>query len=352
MAIHQEDVEKKNAVLLAVEHKHPRTYKLLREKYSSYQSIFQNDLYSKLIDDFFTGMKESTPFLIAAKMGVLEIVQGIMRHHPMAIHQKDVDNKNALLLAAEHKHQKTYKLLLNKYSSRHRVVEKVDNNGNTALHLAATLGKKQQWGISSAAIQMQWEIKWYNFIKSSVPTNLLPVRNNEGKTSMEVFEETHEGIIKDGVKWLNSTSESCSVVAALIASVAYASAATVPGGYKGDSGIPILKGDPSFDTFIIASLVALCFSLTSLTMFLSILTTNYTIHDFLHKLPTKLLLGLTTLFISIGAMLVSFCAGHFFNIGDRNRNTGLSVFAIICLPVSAYVLTQFHLLISLVKAPF
>ncbi|RWR75643.1 Ankyrin repeat-containing domain-containing protein [Cinnamomum micranthum f. kanehirae] len=190
------------------------------------------------------------------------------------------------------------------------------------------------------------------FIKSSMPTNLLTIRNGEGKTSMEVFEETHEGIIKDGVQWLNSTSQSCSVIAALIASVAYASAATVPGGDNQNNGIPILKGDPSFDTFINASLVALCFSVTSLTMFLSILTANSTIHDFLHNLPTKLLLGLTTLFISIGAMLVSFCAGHFFNSGDRNRNTGSSVFAIICLPVSAYALTQFRLLISLVNAPF
>ncbi|XXG52130.1 hypothetical protein AAC387_Pa03g0525 [Persea americana] len=281
------------------------------------------------------------------------MVEEILNKFPVAIRDEDADKKNVVLLAVENRHPKIYKLLLSKYYKSHEgVFQKVDKAGNTAIHLAATFGKNRPWRISGAAIQMQWDLKWYNYIKSSTPTNLWTVRNREGKTSMEVFEETHEGMIKDGVQWLNSTSESCSVVAALIASVAHASATTVPGGDNQNNGIPILKGEPSFDTFIIASLVALCFSVTSLTMFLSVLTSNYTIQDFLHNLPTKLLLGLTSLFISIGAMLVSFCAGHFFNIGDQNRITGLPVFAIICLPVSAYVLTHFRLLISLVKAPF
>ncbi|XXG69027.1 hypothetical protein AAC387_Pa06g1991 [Persea americana] len=296
--------------------------------------------------------KYFSPILAAAKMGIVEMVEEVLENVPMALYDTDSDKKNVLMLAAENGHAHVVDLLRKMYPHEHSIYRKVDNKGDTAIHLAATFGKNRPWRISSAAIQMQWDLKWYNFIKSSMPTNLWTVRNGEGKTSMEVFEETHEGMIKDGVQWLNSTSESCSVVAALIASVAYASAATVPGGYKGDSGIPILKGQSLLDTFIIASLVALCFSVTSITMFLSILTTNYTIHDFLHNLPTKLLLGLTTLFISIGAMLVSFCAGHSFNIGGQNRNTGLPVFAIICLPVSAYGLTQLRLLISLVKAPF
>lgn len=323
----------------------------LVDKNSCYGRLATDQRNSKFIDDLWTE-KSVSPILIAAKMGIVEIVEEVLNKYPMVQYDEDLDKKNVLMLAVENGQAHVVDRLRKKYSGEHSIYQKVDNKGDTVIHLAATFGKNRPWRISSAAIQMQWDLKWYNFIKSSMPTNLLTIRNGEGKTSMEVFEETHEGMIKDGVKWLNSTSQSCSVVAALIASVAYASAATVPGGDNQNNGIPILKGDPSFDTFVIASLVALCFSVTSLTMFLSILTTNYTIHDFLHKLPTKLLLGLTTLFISIGAMLVSFCAGHFFNIGDGNRNIGSPVFAIICLPVFAYVLTQFHLLISLVKAPF
>eukprot|EP00268_Persea_americana_P022148 TRINITY_DN2203_c0_g1_i11.p1 TRINITY_DN2203_c0_g1~~TRINITY_DN2203_c0_g1_i11.p1 ORF type:complete len:354 (-),score=38.59 TRINITY_DN2203_c0_g1_i11:335-1396(-) len=325
-------------VLLEAEKTRPDVYRL---------KILENDSQEDGDNPYWS------PVLIAVKMGVKEMVEQILNKFPVAIRDEDADKKNVVLLAVENRHPKIYKLLLSKYyKSLESVFQKVDKAGNTAIHLAATFGKNRPWRISSAAIQMQWDLKWYNYIKSSTPTNLWTVRNREGKTSMEVFEETHEGMIKDGVQWLNSTSESCSVVAALIASVAYASATNVPGGDNQNNGIPILKGEPSLDTFIIASLVALCFSVTFLTMFLSVLTSNYTIQDFLHNLPTKLLLGLTSLFISIGAMLVSFCAGHFFNIGDQNRNTGLPVFAIICLPVSAYVLTHFRLLLSLLKAPF
>ncbi|RWR75640.1 ankyrin repeat protein [Cinnamomum micranthum f. kanehirae] len=95
-----------------------------------------------------------------------------------------------------------------------------------------------------------------------------------------------KAFIKDGVQWLKQTSQSCFVIAALIASVAYAQPPLFQVGTI-NNGIPILKGDPSFDTFINASLVALCFSVTSLTMFLSILTANSTIHDLLHNLPTS-----------------------------------------------------------------
>ncbi|RWR75610.1 Ankyrin repeat-containing domain-containing protein [Cinnamomum micranthum f. kanehirae] len=285
-------------------------------------------------------------------MGVLKIVQGIMKHDPMAIHQEDKYKKNALLLAVEHKNPKINKFLLKNYYSIRSMVEKVDEKRNTALHFAATLGKKQQWRTSSAAIQMQWEIKWYNFVKSHMPSSFLGWRNEEGKTSTEVFEETHAKILDDGVAWLNSTSQSCSVVAAVIASVAYASAATVPGGDNGVNGVPILKGQPAFNIFTISSLVAMCFSITSLTMFLSILTSNYTIQDFLYNLPIKLLVGLTSLFISIGSMLASFCAGHFFNLGDPKQHTSFYIYAIMFLPVSAYVLTQFHLYFSLMKSPF
>ncbi|RWR75638.1 serine/threonine-protein phosphatase 6 regulatory ankyrin repeat subunit B-like protein [Cinnamomum micranthum f. kanehirae] len=311
--------------------------------------LAMDQLNSNSKDDLWT---TRSPVLVAGRMGLVEMVKEVLLCFPVARLDEDLDKKTVLLLAAENGQARVVDLLLKMYSREHSIYQKLDSKGDTAIHLAATFGKNRPWRISSAAIQMQWDLKWYNFIKSSMPTNLLAIRNGEGKTSMEVFEETHEGIIKDGVKWLNSTSQSCSVIAALIASVAYASAATVPGGDNQNNGIPILKGDPSFDIFIIASLAALCFSVTSLTMFLSVLTSNYMIEDFLYNLPTKLLLGLTTLFISIGAMLVSFCAGHFFNIGDRNRNAGSPVFAIICLPVSAYVLTQFRLLISLVKPPF
>uniref|UniRef100_A0A2N9GM84 PGG domain-containing protein n=1 Tax=Fagus sylvatica TaxID=28930 RepID=A0A2N9GM84_FAGSY len=94
-----------------------------------------------------------------------------------------------------------------------------------------------------------------------MPFHFFPHNNKDGKTSREIFTETHKPC-KAGSQWLTSTSQSCSVVAALIATVAFASSTTVPGGIKQDSGTPTLENQPAFNVFAISSLVALCFSVT------------------------------------------------------------------------------------------
>jgi Domain of unknown function len=99
--------------------------------------------------------------------------------------------------------------------------------------------------------------------------------NHKGKTAKEIFIENHEKLMKLADKWVINTSQSCSVVAILIATVAFESASTVPGGPKQDSGYPILGQTPYFQAFAISSLVALCSSVTSLIIFLTILTSLY-----------------------------------------------------------------------------
>ncbi|RWR75622.1 ankyrin repeat-containing protein ITN1-like protein [Cinnamomum micranthum f. kanehirae] len=337
-------------------------------------------------------------------MGVIEIVKEILLHFPLAIHEQDADSKNAWLLAVENRQPDIYNYLLMQYPypNHNRIYQNVDKGGNSAIHLAATLGQNKPWPIPGAALQIQCElkclieivhgkglyagdisspisnqalrkIKGYKnslnsqqaeqpdepssssssrilFIRTSTPPHFLTQRNNQGKTSTEVFDEAHRGMLKEGVKWLTSTSQSCSVVAALIATVAYASATTVPGGVEQTTGIPLLRDKPAFSIFTISSLVALCLSVTSLTMFLSILTSRNEISDFRHNLPMKLILGLSSLFISIAAMLVSFCAGHFFDLRNPLQHTALPIYAVTCLPVTIYAVTQFSLYIDLIKS--
>lgn len=75
------------------------------------------------------------------------------------------------------------------------------------------------------------------------------------------------------------------MVAALIATVAFATSATVPGGVDQTTGSPILGDEPGFNVFAIASLVSLCFSVTALIFFLTILTSWYQENDFAIDLP-------------------------------------------------------------------
>ncbi|KAJ4722992.1 putative Ankyrin repeat-containing protein [Melia azedarach] len=296
-----------------------------------------------------SGRKE-TPILIAAKMGVAEMVEKILNIFPVAIQDLDSNNKNVALLAVENRQTRIYKLSLNRKMLTETVLRQVDNEGNSALHLAATFGEYRPWLIPGAAFEMQWEIKWYEFVKKSMPRNFFVRYNNKGKTPKEIFTETHKNLVKEGREWLTKTSESCSVVAALIATVAFATSATVPGGVNKQSGKPILENEPAFNVFAISSLVALCFSVTALVFFLSILTSRYQEKDFAMDLPRKLLIGLTTLFTSIVAILISFCSGHSFVIKDQMRSAAYPIYAATCLPMTYFAVAQVPLYFDLVWA--
>ena len=65
--------------------------------------------------------------------------------------------------------------------------------------------------------------------------------NQKGETAKDIFTEKHMDLVQAGGEWLFKTSESCSVVAALIATVAFATSTTVPGGVKEGVGTPTLE---------------------------------------------------------------------------------------------------------------
>ncbi|KAK8630687.1 hypothetical protein V6N13_079468 [Hibiscus sabdariffa] len=296
--------------------------------------------------------KRETPILIAAKSGITEMVDEILQRFPVAIHETNTEKKNVVLLAVENRQPHVYELLLKKNIMKDSVFRAVDHNGNSALHLAAMLGDHRPWLIPGAALQMQWEIKWYEFVKHSMPVHFFPRYNKDNKTPKDIFTETHKQLVDKGGAWLTNTSESCSVVAALIATVAFATSTTVPGGVKSESGTPTLENHPAFDVFAISSLITLCFSVTAVVMFLSILTSRYQEMDFRIDLPRKLLLGLTSLFVSIASVLVSFCAGHFFILKDKLKYAAFPVYAATCLPVTLFAIAQFPLYLDLAWALF
>lgn len=102
--------------------------------------------------------------LLAAKNGVIEIVKGMFRRFPLSIYDAGKDKKNVVLLAAEYGQPEVYRFLLSPGVYKENLFRAVDDNGNSALHLAAAASKSMIWRITGAALQMQWEIKWYKVI--------------------------------------------------------------------------------------------------------------------------------------------------------------------------------------------
>ncbi|KAL7200688.1 hypothetical protein ACSBR1_032588 [Camellia fascicularis] len=295
------------------------------------------------------GRYQETPILIAAMNGISELVKSILDKFPVAIHDVNSEGKNLILLAVENRQPHVFEMLQHKKNFMKILANCVDNKGNNTLHHAAMLKTHQTWVAPDAVLQMQWELKWYECIKEQIPPHLLGRQNNDGKTAEEILMETHSEMVKSDIKWLMKTSDSCTIVAALIATVAFATSVSVPGGTKGH-GEPVLGGEPMFEIFSFSSLGTLCFSLTAVVMFLAILTSRHQSTDFGCILPTKLLIGLTALFLSIASVLVSFCSGHFFVVRDILKNAKAVEYVVAIIPVLVFAIAQFPLYFKLIWA--
>ncbi|XP_050264352.1 uncharacterized protein LOC126708594 [Quercus robur] len=295
--------------------------------------------------------KTETTILLAARNGIMEMVEHMLKEFPMAINDKS-EGKNILLVAAKNRQTRVLQHLIEQEFVQRKLIHEVDMNENNALHLAAEIGKQKPWLIPGAALQMQWEIKWYEFVKDNMPQHFCYQVNKDSKTPEEIFNETHEELVKQGGEWLDKTSESCSVVAALIATVAFASSTTIPGNINEENGKPNLESHSMLTVFAGSSLIALCFSITALFSFLAILTSRYEQKDFRRDLPKKLLLGLTSLLVSITSMLISFCAGHYFMLKNKLKDKAFPVYAATCLPIVFFAIQQLPLYVDIVWAIF
>ncbi|RVW13784.1 hypothetical protein CK203_083630 [Vitis vinifera] len=295
-----------------------------------------------------------TAILLASGNGIVEMVEKILQLFPMAIYHTDDNNLNIALKAVENRQSHIYDFLLNS-SLLHREVlfHAVDYGENNALHLAGRLASDRHLQhIPTSMLQMQWEVKWYQYVQNFLPSHFVVKKNRRGRTPDEIFQKQHQKLQDKSKQWLNSTSNSCSFIAALIATVAFASSASVPGGVKQDTGEPVFENHLAFSIFAMSSLVALCCSVISLLIFLAIFISKHQDKDFTTNLPRNFLFGLTSLFISMAAMLTCFCSGNFLMLKGQLKYAAVLVYALTGLLMAYFVLKHFPLFIDLLKATF
>ena len=101
-------------------------------------------------------------------------------------------------------------------------------------------------------------------VESIVPPCILECTNTNGKRPRELFTESHKELVKEGEKWMKGTASSCTVVAALIVTIMFAAAITVPGGNKQETGLPTFLNEKVFMVFIISDALSLLSASTSL----------------------------------------------------------------------------------------
>ena len=194
-----------------------------------------------------------------------------------------------------------------------------------------------------------------------MPPSYLNMENYTGQTPRDIFTREHQDLQKEGQKWMKATANYCMLVATLITTVVFAAAFTVPGGSNQDTGTPIfLKTNSTggsnapqwFRAFFISDAIALISSSSSILIFLSILTSRFTEMDFLVSLPSKLVLGLTTLFISIVGMVVAFSATCFLVFKSEMSWLPIVIITLAIVPIILFVVPHYKLWADIIRLTY
>jgi len=104
--------------------------------------------------------------LTAARNGIVEIIHALIAKIPSSLYEVDLENKNVLLVAIENKRiiaveaLRKWFIKCNKKEIFDRLIQEVDKDENTVLHLAATRSN-QDSNIPGAALQMMWNSKCF-----------------------------------------------------------------------------------------------------------------------------------------------------------------------------------------------
>ncbi|XP_059631711.1 ankyrin repeat-containing protein NPR4-like [Cornus florida] len=325
----------------------------------------------------------------AIKCGNAEFVEEVLRSNPALIwgNKENKERGSIFHIAVAFRQEKIWNLIYGLNTEHRNKIIGTLVETNNLLHIAAcpmvmseTIGapdeaskqpmqrEQQFWKAFSeapgTAMKVQRELQWYKEVERMVPSSYRILANNKGETPPALFSKWHSELVKDGEKWMRDTATSCTIVATLIVTVVFAAALTLPGGNADDdpeqpehprslhSGDPKFLWRTSFMAFVISDALSLFSSVTSVLMFLSILTSRFEEKDFLEALPKRLIIGLATLFLSIAAMMVTFVATLVMVLRRRIEWAAAPVALLASVPVTLFALLQFPLFLDMVSSTY
>ncbi|KAL9992493.1 putative PGG domain, ankyrin repeat-containing domain superfamily [Helianthus debilis subsp. tardiflorus] len=301
--------------------------------YGRRKSIAENE---QMTGDMY---KPDTPLLLATIHGCTEIVEEIVKVYPQAIEHIDHEGRNILSLAILHRRIEIIDLVDRLNIQKTRVRRNIDNYGNTLLHLVGEKVDNPTEDLKGPALVLQEDALLFKRVKETCITLDTMRLNSKGKTAEQVFFESNNKLRAEAKEWMSENAKNCSIVAVLIATVAFAAAYTVPGGPDSKTGHPVLKNQPLFLIFTIADAISLSSSLTSVIIFLNIVTSSFHFKDFEKSLFQKLHLGLTLLIISVAMMMVAFAATLILTISSGRKWTDITLYSVSFFPVLIFVFT-------------
>ncbi|KAI3844170.1 hypothetical protein MKX03_000068 [Papaver bracteatum] len=288
--------------------------------------------------------------------GIIELFENLIDTNPYLEHYKDENQRGWFQLAIMARQENIFQYI-SQMGPRNQSIALLDKIGNNALHCAAYWDPLTRLDkVHGPALQMQREIQWFQEVERRVPPGMknkkYGIKNKKNKTPRELFSVQHDGLAKEAEKWMKETAQACMIVTTLIATVMFAAAFTLPGGSDQNTGRPLRATTTPFKIFIISDAVSLFSSCTSVLMFFAILTSRYAEIDFLTSLPKKMILGLSTLFISIATMMATFAATLVIVLRGEASWVYIPVSVLASIPVILLGLLQLPLFINIVSSTY
>ncbi|KAJ6292322.1 hypothetical protein OIU78_024491 [Salix suchowensis] len=295
--------------------------------------------------------EERIPLFLATRNGIEEIVWEIIDQYPHAIEKLNDEGQSILDVAVMHRQKKIFSLVKQQKVPLARLHRVIDNKENTLLHHVADMEHYRGGTKPGPALKLQEELQWFQQVRDVIPFHYATLPNGTGKTAGDLFKESHEKQLENARTWIKETTQSCSTVSALVATVVFAAAYTVPGG-SDENGKPNFIDSPYFLVFTVSDVLSLASSLTSLVVFLSLLTSPFELQDFRVSLPRKLLVGFTFLFFAVITTMLSFGATILILIQSERKLTTLLLSIAAFLPVLVFAIMQFRLYVSFMGSTY
>ncbi|PWA71355.1 ankyrin repeat-containing domain, PGG domain protein [Artemisia annua] len=273
------------------------------------------------------------PILEAACQNAHKVVDEILYRSPQAIQSTDKSGYDIIQLAVIFRSESIYNLIYDIGERKNLYRTIVDSSKNNILHLAGRLAPSSKLSKRTGALlQLQRELQWHEVYM--------------------VFTREHEKLVKDGESWMKTTTESSSITAALITTIVFAAAITVPGGSNQDTGMQVFTNDIAFIIFAVSDAISLFASSTALLVFLSILTARFSEKDFLVSLPRRLLIGICSLLLSAISMMIAFSSTLFLVFCHRKLWKLAPICGLSLIPISFFVALELPLIVDLFQSTY
>ncbi|KAI3765290.1 hypothetical protein L2E82_15320 [Cichorium intybus] len=282
-----------------------------------------------------------TPLLLATKHGCTQIVDEILTVYPQAIEHIDQDGRNILHVAIMNRNHEVFDYIVGKRYARERLRGKIDNDANTLLHMVGEEVADIDKELKGPAYVLQDNMRMFKKVMTICTTLDQMKLNSRSKTAEQVLYENNDKRRSEAKEWMTESAKNYTVVAVLIATVAFAAAYTVPGGNDPKTGQPVLKEKPLFFFFTVADAMSLSAALTSVIMHLNIITSSYRFKDFEKSLVRKLNAGLAMLMFSVAMLMMTFAATLILTISSGREWTDITLYAVSFFPVIVFMFMYF-----------